>query len=75
MGWEIIYYNSGPGNMFLFFWNPHSLIQRIRLRVLPQGVKWHWRETDNSHPSIGEVKEVLRYTSLLCVKGGLELPI
>ena len=60
---------------YFFLWNPHSLIQRIRLRVLPQGVKSHGHETDNSPPFIGEVKEVLRYTSSLCVKGGLGLHI
>jgi len=60
---------------YIFLWNPHSLVQRVRLRVLSQGVKRHGREADKSLPSSGEVKEVLMYTSSMRVKGWLELHI
>ena len=60
---------------FFFLWNPHSLLQWVRLRVLLQGVKRHGPEADNSPPSSGEVKETLSYTSSMRVKGRLELHI
>jgi hypothetical protein len=52
--------------------NPHSLVQGVRFRVLPQGVKRHGLVADNSTPFSGEAKEVLRYTSSMHVKGRLE---
>jgi hypothetical protein len=58
-----------------FFSGIHSLIQRVRPRVLPQGIKRHGRKADKSPPSSAEVKEVLKYTSSVRVKGGLELYI
>jgi hypothetical protein len=64
-----------PARGFFFIRNPHSLVQRGRLKVLPQGVKRHGHEADNSPLSSGEVNEVLSYTSPLRVKEELELHI